>query len=226
MSANATVTASDFWNSLRGVGRLVYDEIIPISIISLAATVLAVPLLTIGPICIAAVATMTEIAERRGSARPRSERQRARAFPAAIRRYFRAGLPFSLLICFTLLNLVTYVLLARANDSVVFWLGTALALYTLIAVVALTFRAGSLLVRAEDTPGTRALVSESIDVWLRSPWYSLLHLLIAGFVFVGMLLVTPAAMLLLVGTLATLEVVAFADLAGGGAGKFFEQSDE
>ncbi|WP_256390572.1 hypothetical protein [Natronoarchaeum rubrum] len=226
MSANATVTASDFWNSLRGVGRLVYDEIIPVSIISLAATVLAVPLLTIGPICIAAVATMTEIAERRGSARARSERERARTFPAAIRRYFRPGLPFSVLICFTVLNLVTYVLLATANGSVVFWLGAALALYTLIAVVALTFRAGSLLVRAEEPPGTRALISEAVDVWLRSPWYSLLHLLVAGMVFVVMLLVTPAAMLLLAGTLAALEVVVFADLAGDGAGQFFEQSEE
>lgn len=226
MSANATVTASDFWNSLRGVGRLVYDEIIPVSIVSLAATVLAVPLLTIGPVCIAAVATMTEIVERRGSARARSERERARTFPAAIRRYFRPGIPFSVLICFTVLNLVTYVLLATANGSVVFWLGAALALYTLIALVALTFRAGSLLVRAEEPPGTRALISESVDVWLRSPWYSLLHLLVAGLVFVGMLLVTPAAMLLLAGTLATLEVVVFADLAGGGSEKFFERQDE
>jgi len=130
------------------------------------------------------------------------------------------------LICFTVLNLVTYVLLATANGSVVFWLGAALALYTLIAVVALTFRAGSLLVRAEESPGTRALISEAVDVWLRSPWYSLLHLLVAGMVFVVMLLVTPAAMLLLAGTLAALEVVVFADLAGDGAGQFFEQSEE
>lgn len=226
MSANATVTASDFWNSLRGVARLVYDEIVPVSAISLGASLLVLPLVTIGPVCIGAVATMTEIAERRGSANPRSDRERVRAFPAAVRRHFRAGLPFSALIGFTLLNLVTYVLLAAANGSALFWIGAMLALYTLIVLVALTFRAGSLIAHADDPPGARALISEGVDVWLVSPWYSVVHLLVVGLLLAVMVVVTPAAMVLLAGTLAALEVVVYADLAEGGAGKFFDSGEQ
>lgn len=225
MSANAPVTASDFWGSFRGAVRLVYDEIIPVSLISLAASLLVFPLVTIGPACLAAVVTMSEIAQRRGSASALSERERLRTFPRAVRQHFRAGIPFSALIGFTLLNLITYVLLATANGSTVFWFGAALALYTLIIVVALTFRAGSVIARADDPPGTRELLREGVDVWLRSPWYSAIHLLVFGMVLVALALLTPAAMVLLAGSLATLEVVAYEDLAGDGAGTFFDSKE-
>ncbi|SNZ02378.1 hypothetical protein SAMN06269185_0007 [Natronoarchaeum philippinense] len=229
MSANATVTASDFWSSLRGAVRLVYDEVVPVSVISLGTSLLLFPLVTIGPACLAAVVTMSEIAHRRGSASGRSERERLRSFPSAIRRYFRAGIPFSVLIVFTALNLVTYVLLASANDSAVFWFGAALALYTLIIVVALTFRAGSLLADAgadtDELPGTRALLAQGVDVWLQSPWYSAIHLLVVAFILLVMVLLTPAAMVLLAGSLAALEVVVYEDLAGDGAATFFEEND-
>lgn len=222
MSASAPVTASDFWSSLRAAVRLVYEEIVPVSMISLAASLLVLPVVTVGPVCLAAVATMTDIADRRGSPATRSERERLRVFPAALRKHFRAGLPFSVLIGFTLLNLVTYVLLASENGSLVFWFGAALALYTLILLLALTFRAGSVLVRSDESIGTRELIRDGVDVWLRSPGYSALHLLVAGVLITAMSLLTPAAMVLLAGSLATLEIVAYEDLAGDGVGALFE----
>ena len=223
MSATASVTATDFWTSLRRSVRLVYEEIVVVSIASMGASLLALPIVTIGPACLAAVATVTDAAERRGSERTRSDRAQARVFLGAFREHFRAGIPFSALIGTSALISSVYLLLAAANGSTLFWFGAALGLYTTLAAVALTFRAGSVIVRAGDNPpGAGEAVRRGADVWLLAPGYSALHLLAAGLLQVALALVTPAAIVLLAGSLAVLEVVAYEDLVGGGSGSLFE----
>lgn len=223
MTADATVTTSDFWPALRSFVRLLYEEIVAVSIVSLFASLLAFPVVTIGPVCLAAVATTTTVAEHRNSPTALTDRERLGLFARSFRRYFRTGLAFSALILASAAIFVVYFLFAAANGSPVFWFGAGLGLYTLLAVVALTFRAGSVIVRAgEDAPSPAAAMRRGADIWLRSPGYAAVHLLIAGALQVGLLLVTPAAMVLLAGSLALLEVVAYEDLAGDGVASLFE----
>jgi hypothetical protein len=223
MNANATITASDFWSASRGFLRLVYEEIIVISIVSMGASLLAIPVITIGPAILAAIATVTTAAEQRRSPTGPTDRERVRLFLDSFRRYFRVGLVFSALIAASALVTGAYAVLATTDGSSVFWFGTALGLYTTLAVVALTFRAGSVIVRAgNDPPGPPAAIKQGIDVWLASPGYATLHLLIAGLLQVGLILVPPAAIVLLAGSLAMLEVIAYEDLVGDGVGSLFE----
>lgn len=226
MGSEDSVTAFDFVGSIKPWGRLVYDQIIIVSIVSLLGVLFAFPVFTIGPVCLAAIATVSHSVHQRSEIDSVTDSQLTRRFLGSIREQFRRGLLFSVLIVGSLLVTVVYLSLAFESGSALFWIGSAFGLYTLLAVVLLTFRTGYVLARTDDELGAVDAAVAGIDVAKRAPGYSALQYLFGGLLVVVLTALPIFGMVLLIGVLAVLEIVAYETIENDGPSAFFDESGD
>lgn len=226
MGSQDSVTALDFFGSVKPWGRLVYDQIIIVSIVSILGVLFVFPVLTIGPVCLAAVATISHSVQQRKEMDSVSDEKLTRMFLGSIRDNFRQGLLFSALIFGSLTVTIVYVTLALASNSFVFWIGAAFGFYTLLAVILLTFRTGYVLVRAEDDLSVIDATLEGIAVAKRAPGYSAIQYLFSALLIVVLVAVPVFGMVLLLGALALLELVVYETIESGGVSELFSESED
>lgn len=222
MVSQDSVTALDFFGSVKSWGRLVYDHIIIVSIVSLLGVLFMFPVLTIGPVCLAAVITVSRSVQQRTERDSISDRKLTRIFLSEIRANFRRGLLFSALILVSLTVTIVYFTLALASDSFVFWVGAAFGFYTLLAVVLLMFRTGYVLARTTEDTGTIDAALDGISVAKRAPGYTAIQYLFGGLVMIVMIALPVFGMVLLIGSLALLEITAYETIMHDGVSPFLD----
>lgn len=226
MASPDSVTTLEFFGSIRPWARLVYDQIIIVTIVSLLGVLFMFPVLTIGPVCLAAVITLTRSVHQRTEMDSYSDRKLTRMFLHEIRVNFRRGLLFSALVLGSLTVTVVYFTLAFASDSFVFWIGAAFGFYTLLAVILLMFRTGHVLAQSPDDLSTIDAALEGIAIAKRAPGYSAFQYLFSGFWIVVMIALPIFGMALLIGSLALLEITAYETIENDGPGRFLPSDDE
>lgn len=226
MSSQDSVSAIDFFGSIKPWMRLVYDQIIIVSVVSLLGVLFMFPVLTIGPVCLAAVITISRSVHQRTKRDSISDRKLTRMFFSEIRANFRRGLLFSALIIICLTITVVYFTLALASDSFVFWVGAAFGFYTLLAVVLLMFRTGYVLARTTEDLSTIDAALEGIAVAKHAPGYSAIQYLFSSLVIVVMIALPIFGMVLLVGSLALLDITAYETIENEGIGPFIDTASD
>ncbi|MCL9814952.1 hypothetical protein [Natranaeroarchaeum aerophilus] len=222
MASQDPVTALDFFGSIKPWGRLVYDQIIIVSVVSLLGVLFMFPVLTIGPVCLAAVITISRSVHHRTEMDSISDRKLTRMFLSEIRANFRRGLLFSGLIILSVTITVVYFTLALASDSFVFWVGAAFGFYTFLAIVLLMFRTGYVLSRSTEDLGIIDAALNGIAVAKYAPGYSAIQYLFSGLVLVVMIALPIFGMVLLVGSLALLEITAYETIENDGVERFLD----
>lgn len=226
MSSPDSVTALDFFGSVKPWLRLVYDQIIIVSVVSLLGVLFMFPVLTIGPVCLAAVITLTRSVHQRTEMDSYSDRKLTRMFFQEIRVNFRRGLLFSALILGSLTVTIVYFTLAFASDSFVFWVGAAFGFYTLLAAILLMFRTGHVLARSPNDLSTIDAALEGIAVAKRAPGYSAFQYLFSGLWIVVMIALPIFGMALLVGSLALLEITVYETIENEGPERYLPSDDD
>ncbi len=222
MGTTEQVKALDFVGTIKPWLRLLYDQIVIVSIVSLFGTLLLFPVFTIGPVILAAIVTLHRSIEQQGGEKSLNDRELARMFVRSILTYFRRGLLFSVLIILSLLVLGVYLLLAFESDAAVFWVGVAFGFYTLLAVILLTFRAGHMLARSDGELTTVDAIVEGVVVARRAPGYSGMHYLFAGFVIMILTALPIFGMVLLLGAVSLLEIAVYESIQNEGVDPLLE----
>lgn len=222
MGSDESVTVLDFTGTIKPWVRLLYDQIVIVSIVSLLGVLLMFPVVTIGPVVLAAMVTVQYSVAHRDGETAVSERELTRLFLGSIRTHFRRGLVFSGAIVVSIVVLGVYLTLAFASDSPVFWLGTAFGFYTLLAVMLLTFRTGHVLARSDETPTTIDAVLDGIAIAKRAPGYSAMQYLFAGLVITVLVVLPIFGMVLLLGSIALLEIAVYETIEGGEVNSLLE----
>ncbi|QZX99229.1 hypothetical protein [Halobaculum rubrum] len=174
------------------------------------------PVVTLGPAIIAIVAaTHTGVTERTAGGRT-TERERINVFVRTFRSEFRRGSLLTVLPIAVAVVTVWYAGTAIASRSGPLLIGSLLGVYACVAMIAVTFRAATLLTR-EGAPSSRQALWDAARHLLATPAFTALHVLFIGLVILICVGLGIAVPLLLPGLLAVLEVVAYEETAGGGA---------
>ncbi|KTG09062.1 hypothetical protein AUR64_14770 [Haloprofundus marisrubri] len=213
--------------AISAFGRATYSDLVTVVVLSVAASVASVPLVTLGAALLALVETMTDVVEGETTGQMVSERGRFAAFRKSFRRNLRRGLPLSLLAIGVVVTTYVYSTIALTIREPVFLLGALAGLYAVVVVVVVLFRAASLVARAPEPAGgdsdassglsaTAALRDASYHL-LETPSFSVLQCCFAALLLGLCVALGIAVVMLLPGWLALLEVVAFEETTGEGA---------
>ncbi|MBX0325150.1 hypothetical protein EGH21_19160 [Halomicroarcula sp. F13] len=202
--------------TLAAFGRAAYSDLTSVVALSLVFSLATLPLVTLGPAVVALVAAQTEGVTGRAAGGKVTERDRLRVFRTTFREQFRRGLPLGVFVLAVAVTTIAYAGLAVANRSGPLLVGAILGGYALSAALVTVLRAATLLVR-EGAPSARQALWDAGRHLLSTPSFSVLHALFASLLVVLCLGLGIAAVLLLPGLLAVLEVVAYEETAGDGA---------
>ncbi|QRV17404.1 DUF624 domain-containing protein (plasmid) [Haloterrigena salifodinae] len=196
--------------------RVAYDELATVVVTSVLFVLTSLPIITVGAAIIALVETLTAVV---AGDSPRREVDRARQFVRSYRCNLRAGIPFSGVLIGVVASTYLYLILAIGQGSE-FILGGLVGLYAIVVVVTLLFRAASILARLPENerPNAVEALREAVRVSLFRLSYTILHLATVGVLLVAGGSVWISLVILVPGLLAILEVIAFEDMAGDGAG--------
>jgi uncharacterized membrane protein YesL len=199
--------------------RILYRDIVTVLVLSLAWTLGSVPVVTLGPATLALCETMTRVVTDRSEDRLVNERDRLRAFGAAFRRYVLRGVPLSALLVALFLSVWFHGRIYTVSGEWLFSVSTLVGLYFLVVGIAWTMRAASLLVRAPsgNQPGLARAFLDGAELALEHPHYTVLQLLTVGAALVLASLQPVALLVLLPGTVAVVEVVAFEEIVNNAA---------
>lgn len=204
--------------TLRAVARVVYGDLVTVVATSLLFVLAALPLVTLGGALLALVATWTEVVTRRDTGAPPSERGRGALFLDALWRNVRAGVPYSVLLVAVAGLTGVYYAVGVTRGSGLFLLAALVGLYAAVGALAWCLRAASFRVRTDRPLGAREAFHLAGRTFLDEPAFAVLvgvgfavALSVGAVVRVLLPLVVP-------GVLVVVEVVAFEELAGDGAG--------
>lgn len=199
--------------------RVLYRDLVTVVGLSLAWTLAALPLVTVGGATLALCETMTRVVTDRSEDRILTERGRLRAFGRSVRANVLRGLPLSLLSVALLASVWAHAQIYALSEEWLFSVSTLVGLYFLVVGTAWVLRAANLIVRAwpEEAPGTRRAFVHGAELALEHPHFTVLHLLTVGAVLFLASLQPVAVPLLVPGVVAATEVVAFEELVDGGA---------
>ena len=206
-------------------GRVLYTEILTVTVVSLLATSVSLPLVTVGPAILASVEVLTTVVTRRDTGAPPSERARARLFVHAFKRNSRAGLPFSLLLVSVGGVTAFYYVTGEARQQGELLLLALIGMYVLLCVLALAYRVGSFRARTSPPPSTFdsfRLAGSSFTSYLS---YTVLWLVSVAGLLAAATISTILFPLTLFGVLVIGEVVSFEEVAGEGAGTLAPPTD-
>lgn len=217
MNAGGSSSEIDLLGSVTAFGRVAYTDLLTIVVVSVSFTVASIPLVTIGAAIIAAVETMTAVVTGEGRGGPTSERQRVGLFVASFRANLRRGVPYSTALVVVVATTSFYAVAATTRRSGLLFLGALLGFYAVVIAIAWLFRAASIAIRSGETVGFVDAVREGAYLALEYPWYAALHLITVGFVLLVSFAAPPAYALVVPGSLAVLEVIAFEETGGRGS---------
>jgi hypothetical protein len=199
--------------------RILYRELATVILLSLAWSLAALPLVTIGGATLALNETVTRVITDRSEDRLLGERDRVRAFARSLSRNARRGLPLSAFLTALLLSVWLHAQIYALSEQWIFSASTLVGLYFLVIGITWALRAASLLVRAppEDRPGTLRAFRDGADLALEYPHFTGLQLLAVGAILILTSLKPVAVPLLFPATVAAIEAVAFEEITDRGA---------
>lgn len=206
----------DLTGSVAAFSRIAYSDLLTLAIASVLATIVSLPLVSIGAAILALVETVTVVVTGEGRGGPTTERQRIRLFFESFRENLRRGLPYSVALLGTVVA-AGYYALGSTGGSGLFLIGALLGLYAIVIVLAWLLRIASVAIRSSDEPSFLEAAREGAYIGLEYPWYTALQLVTVGVILLIAFPFPPAYVLLVPGLLALLEVVAFEETAGRGA---------
>lgn len=206
----------DLAGSIAAFGRIAYSDLMTLVIVSVLATILSLPLITIGAALLALVETITTVVTGEGRGGPTKERQRVRCFLESFRANLRYGVPYSIVLAGTLVT-AGYYALGSTSGSGLFLIGALLGLYVIVITLAWLLRTASIAIRASNSVSFIDAAREGAYLGLEYPWYTALQLVTVGGILLIVFLFPPAYVLLVPGLLALLEVITFEETAGRGA---------
>lgn len=201
---------------IRAFIRAVYTEAVTVLTTSLLFILCSLPLITAGAAVIALVEVWTEVVLTEVHGRQIHERERVSLFLRTWRKNLWAGIPYSVVLFFSLAGLVIYRRLSVVTGDILFLLWTLIGLYVVMIVTVWVLRAASIRVRSEATalPGFIETIERAGYSLLERPSFTVLTIASAGSIcFLG-ILSPPVFIVLGPGVLAAGEVVGFEELFG------------
>lgn len=199
--------------------RVLYRDLVTILLLSVAWTLAALPVITLGSATLALNETVTKVITDQSKDRILSERARLQEFGSLFRRYFRTGIPLSIFMAALFVSVWLHAQIYAMSGQWLFSASTLVGIYLLVIGVTWAFRAASLIVRAppESRPGVLQAFLDGAELALEYPHYSGLQLLTVAGLFILMSVKPIAVPLLLPGAIAAVEVVTFEELVDRGA---------
>ena len=203
--------------------RILWREVVSIVVLSVLFSLATLSVLPMGAAMIALVDTFyTSVTfTGTGGGIPPRTIDRANYFMQRIWTYMRTGLVYTVMLLLSAVGLVLYPQFALRGNSVFQFLFGITGIYATVLVLVLLFRAGNLVVHAEDRdddrPGFRSAVGTAWSELRASPGYLAAHVVAAATVTVVCMAFPVSLAVVLPGMLALLEVVMYEELDGVGA---------
>lgn len=203
--------------------RILWREIVSIVALSVLFSLATLSVVPMGAAMIALVDafyTSVTFTGTGGGIPPRTI-DRANYFMQQIWTYMRTGLVYTVVLLLSAVGLVLYPQLALFGGSVFWLLFGIVGVYATVLILVLSFRAGNLVVHAEerddDRPGFRAAMGSAWSQLRDSPAYLAAHLVTATTIAIVCRAFPLSLVFVLPGLLGLLEVVMYEELDGVGA---------
>lgn len=201
----------------RTVARLCYDHILSIVVLNVLFVVFSIPVVTLGGSVLALLETLATIVD---DPHHRTVRSRAALFVQNFRGSLIDGIPYTIVLLLTAFSVITYRLVSIQTSDAWYQIGVLVGFYAIVVVPIWLLRVAHLaLVEAPASSGFYERLVRSGRQAMAYPGFTFLHLSTFAVLLVLSSAVSLLLWFLLPGILVIIEVVAYEELLGAGAGE-------